>query len=245
MRPHNSSHVACLLCCSHDKCCSTNNYKAISKTPTCFISMTGTAKAGLRLLPGPSPPFLSSHLNSSCPSRSLCCRSPTPPFVPSPSHLSSSTIVTNCQASSAAHSLCSRRLVSSDWHAQCVSWTDLPACVAFLLKFLCQIPNEEGVAGSAWLTGLPSPACLMKRTPVGFIIKKLQITDGGRGVMTGVSETAKWPEWGSQCLAPHSVISPPFSYDAALRETRDSLVLLSFFLSLHAETFACFFTAVH
>ncbi|CAB1437595.1 unnamed protein product [Pleuronectes platessa] len=65
----------------------------------------------------------------------------------------------------AAHSLCSRRPVSSDWHAQCVSWTDLRACVALLLKFHCQIPDEERVAGSAWLTGLSPPACLMKRTP--------------------------------------------------------------------------------
>lgn len=66
---------------------------------------------------------------------------------------------------------------------QFVSWTDLPACVALLLKFLCQIPNDESVAGSAWLAGLSLPACLMKRMPVGFIIKELLITDGERGVM--------------------------------------------------------------
>lgn len=241
MRPHNSSHVACLLCCSHDKCCSKNNYKAISKTPTCFISMSGTAKGGLRLLPGPSLLLPSSPLTWTAlvPLGPSPAALPLPSFVPSPSHLSSSTIVTNCQASSAAHLLCSRRLVSSDWHAQCVSWTDLPACVAFLLKFLCQIPNEEGVAGSAWLTGLSSPACLMKRTPVGFIIKKLQITDGGRGVMMGVSETAKWWDWGSQCMAPHSVISSPYSYDAAFEADQRHFSVISIFLSLR------FFTAEH
>lgn len=90
----------------------------------------------------------------------------------------------------AAHLLCSHRLVSPDWHAQCVSWNDLPACVALLLKFLCQIPNEASVAGSAWLAGLSPLACLMKRTPVGFIIKAWLITDaevrgGGRGWQNG------------------------------------------------------------
>lgn len=95
----------------------------------------------------------------------------------------SSTLVTDCQASSTAHLLYSCRLVSSDWHSQCVPRTDLPACIALLLKFLCQIPNEESVAGSAWLAGLFPLACLMKRTPVGFIIKELLITDGERGVM--------------------------------------------------------------
>lgn len=102
------------------------------------------------------------------------------PHPPSPS----SGLVTDCQASSTAHSLCSRHLVSTDWHAHCVSRTDLPACAALLLKFLCQIPDEESVAGSAWLAGLSPPACLMKRTPVGFIIKEPLITDG-RGEKEG------------------------------------------------------------
>lgn len=117
-----------------------------------------------------------------------------PSFIPSPSFSPSSTLVTDCQASSAAHLLCSRQLVSSDWHAQCVSWTDLPACIALLLKFLCQIPNEESVAGSAWLSGLSPPACLMKKTPVGFIIKELLITDRKRGVMARWG-CMRWQNW--------------------------------------------------
>lgn len=47
--------------------------------------------------------------------------------------------------------------------------------------------------------------------------------------MTGVSETAKWRDWGSQYMAPRSLISSPDSYDAAVEVDRDSLVLLSFF----------------
>lgn len=82
-----------------------------------------------------------------------------------------SRLVTDCQASSTAHLLCSRQLVSWDWHAHPVSRTDLPACATLLLKFLCQIPDEKSVAGSACLTGLSPPVCLMKRTPTEFIIK--------------------------------------------------------------------------
>lgn len=156
--------------------------------------------------PGPCYPHPSSsspHLNGCSIPRRVLLDSFNTIFplalIPSPSPFPTSMPVTDCQASGAAHLLCSCRLASSDWHAQCVFWIDLPACVALLLKFLCQIPNEESVAGSAWLAGLPPPACLMKRMPVGFIIKNLQITDRERsdgGVELSEMAKLEGTDWG-------------------------------------------------
>lgn len=117
----------------------------------------------------PTPPALTCMWDSDV---------PLEPFrTPFPCHLLPFSLrASNRQASGVALLLCSHQLVSSDWHAQRVSSADLPACVAFLLKFWCQIPNEESVAGSAGLAALSCSACLMKTTLVGFIIKEEKIT---------------------------------------------------------------------
>lgn len=143
-----------------------------------FFSITATLRTHVTIVLHPPLPPLTCMWDSDVPLEHF-----RTPFSCHP--LPFSLRVTNRQASSIALLLCSHQLVSSDWHAQRVSSTDLPACVAFLLKFRCQIPNEESVAGSAGLAGLSRSACLMKKIPVGFIIKEEKITAGEGGVMWG------------------------------------------------------------
>lgn len=63
------------------------------------------------------------------------------PFIPSQSSLPSSNARYRLPGSGAARSPRSHWLVSADWHAQCVSRTDLPACVALPIKI--PVPDPQ------------------------------------------------------------------------------------------------------
>lgn len=139
--------------------------KLINKKPRCFISMRSTTGTVSVWPAGPRHPGCPSSSTSpltwiAAQHLSAVPLDPSATASLSLSLSSSSTVVTGRRARGAAHSPLPRRLVSSDCHARCVLWTDLAARVALLLKFLCQIPDEDRIAGSARLAGLSSPRLL-------------------------------------------------------------------------------------